>query len=334
MVEVRTASRPPPLNALRAFEATARAGSVSAAARELKVTHGAVSHQIRGLEETLGVALFERSGNRLRLTAQGALLAPPLRAAFGDIAAATQLMRRPEASGTLRLASVAGFLSFWLLPRLEGFTRQYPAITLSVATSNDPAALADRDIDVAVLYGRPALLSAWIRPLSPLRLFPVVSPSLMNSNPLRSVRDLARHTLLHADEGAEWTTWLTAADTTVPPDTRRHFLGDARLTTEAALLGQGVALGDNLTSANLIARGELIAPFDLSAPVHDAFYVACRRDMRSAPIVAAFVDWLIATIEADPLPAQQSPRIAQRTLAQRAPRSGKRASAGNLRSSP
>lgn len=307
MPETLISGRLPPLNALRAFEATARRGSVSAAARELKVTHGAVSHQVRGLEEALGMTLFERGGNRLKLTAQGALLLPALSRAFGDIAAATARMQRPEASGTLSLTCVSGFLSFWLLPRLDRFTAQYPAITLNLTASNDPADAADPDVDVAIRYGRSDVAACWSRLLSHLRLFPVVSPSLINSRALRTVRDLRHHVLLHADDGAEWTTWFAAADAVDLPRHHQHFLGDARLSTEAALLGQGVALGDNLTTANLIARGDLTIPFDLSVPANDAFYVSCRNDMRTAPIVKAFVDWLFATIETDAIPETEIP---------------------------
>lgn len=307
MPENLISGRLPPLNALRAFEATARRGSVSAAARELKVTHGAVSHQVKGLESTLGMPLFERGGNRLKLTAQGALLLPTLSRAFGDIATATARMQRPEASGTLTLTCVSGFLSFWLLPRLERFTTQYPAITLNLAASNDPADVAVPDVDVAIRYGRSEVVNGWSRLLSHLRLFPVASPSLMNSRHLRTVRDLRHHVLLHADDGAEWATWFAAADAVDLPRHRQHFLGDARLSTEAALLGQGVALGDNLTTATLITRGDLTIPFDLSVPANDAFYVSCRNDMRTAPIVKAFIDWLFATIETDAIPEADLP---------------------------
>lgn len=294
-------ARLPPLNALRAFEATARRGSVSAAARELNVTHGAVSHQVRGLESTLGTPLFERGGNRLKLTAQGALLLPALSRAFGDIATAAARLQRAEASGTLRLTCVSGFLSFWLLPRLDRFTTLYPAITLDLSASNDPADVTDPEVDVAIRYGRSDVDHCWSRLLSHLRLFPVVSPSLINSRPLRTVRDLRHHVLLHGDDGAEWATWFAAADAADLTSHHRHFLGDARLSTEAALLGQGVALGDNLTSGTLIARGDLTIPFDLAVPANDAFYVSCRNDMRTTPIVKAFVDWLFATIETDAL---------------------------------
>ncbi len=303
-------SRLPPLNSLRAFEATARRGSVSAAARELGVTHGAVSHQIRMLEATLGSSLFERGSRRMKLTAQGALLLPAVAQAFGDIAAATARLQRPEASGTLTVMCVAGLLSFWLLPRLHGFTDAYPGITLDLSAGNDPARVGDPEVDLVVLYGSGSVSGCWSRLWSPLRLFPVVSPSLIASRPLRTVRDLRHHTLLHGDRGNEWTTWLSAADAADLPRGRQHFLGDARLSTEAAVHGQGVAVGDTITAARLIADGDLVVPFDLSVTANDSFFVACRNEMRSAPIVKAFVDWLFATLDADALP---EPRLSPRS---------------------
>lgn len=302
MSDIKIPGRLPPLNSLRAFEATARRGSVSLAARELNVTHGAVSHQIRALEEALGLVLFERGGKKLKLTSQGALLLPAVSQAFGDIAAATARMQRPEATGTLTVNCVPGLLSFWVIPRLETFVSQYPGITLRLSASNDPASISDPDVDVAVLYGRSDVANCWSRLWSSLRLFPVISPSLSNSRPLRSVRDLRHHVLLHGDNGGEWNTWLAAADAIDLARGQQLFLSDARLSTEAALFGQGVALGDTITAASLIARGELTVPFDLSVPANDSFYVACRHEMRSAPIVRVFVDWLFSTLETDALP--------------------------------
>lgn len=303
--------RLPSLNALRAFEAAARRGSVSAAARELGVTHGAVSHQIRLLEEAFGVTLFERGARGMKLTSQGALLQPTLNAAFGEIAAAAARMRRPEANGTLTVTCVPALLSLWMIPRLDSFTRQFPGITLRLVAGNDPAGLNDPNVDIAVLYGRGDLGGSWNRLWSHLRLFPVLSPGLANERPLRTVRDLSHHRLLHADDGREWNTWLAAADASALDRGSQLFLSDARLATEAALAGQGVALGDTITAAQLIARGELVMPFDLSVLANDSFYVACRAEMRAAPIVSVFIDWMFATLEADVLP---EPRAAGRTL--------------------
>ncbi|KKX30737.1 transcriptional regulator GcvA [Rhizobium sp. LC145] len=300
-------SRLPPLNPLRAFEATARRGSVSAAARELNVTHGAVSHQIKALEESLGVTLFERGSKRLKLTSEGALLLPAVTQAFGEIAAATAQMKRPATSGELSITCVPALFSFWIVPRLNSFTEQFPGVRLKLTASNDPAGLHSPDVDVCILYGDGNWPDAWARLWSNLRLFPVASPTLLNSRPLRSIRDLEDHVLLHGDaDGREWNTWFAAADAIDLPRRQQHFMGDARFSTEAALHGHGIALGDTITASKLIAKGELIVPFDLSVPANDAFYVACRPAVRSTPIIRVFIDWLFASLEADHLPQVQT----------------------------
>ncbi|WLR95212.1 LysR substrate-binding domain-containing protein [Shinella zoogloeoides] len=304
------ASRLPPLNPLRAFEATVRRGSVSAAARELNVTHGAVSHQIRALEEALDTPLFERGGKRLKLTPQGALLLPAVTNAFGEIAAATALMKQPETRGEITVTCVPALLSLWLIPRLDTFTDHYPGVRVTLIASNDPEHLRSLDTDVCILYGDGSWPDCWTRLWSHLRLFPVASPSLLNSRPLRSVRDLADHTLFHGDDGREWNTWLSAADAVEMGRGRQHFMSDARLSTEAALHGQGIALGDTITASNLIARGDLVVPFDLSVPANHAFHVACRHTARQTPIVKVFIDWLFAALE-ETLP---EPQASARTL--------------------
>lgn len=315
------ASRLPPLNPLRAFEAAARRGSISAAARELSVTHGAISHQIRSLEETLKTALFERGGKRLKLTPQGALLLPAVSQAFDGIAAATALMNRPSTSGSLRISCVPALLSLWLVPRLGSFTDRYPEISLTLTSSNDSSLIYSPDIDIAILYGPGGWKDCWTRLWSTFDLFPVVSPTLLNTRPLRSTRDLRDHVLLHGDDGREWRSWLAAADELDMPKAREHFMGDARLSTEAARFGQGVALGDSITASSLITAGELVMPFDLAVPAPDAFYVAARNDVRAAPIAKVFIDWIFDMIETE---RAAQPRPASRTSGRSLPSARKR----------
>ncbi|TJW70132.1 MAG: LysR family transcriptional regulator, partial [Mesorhizobium sp.] len=241
------AKRLPPLNPLRAFEATARHASLTKAAGELNVTHGAVSHQIKALERSLGVKLFERTGQRVKLTPHGAEFLPAVSAAFEGIAAATQRMTRPASAGVLSVSCVPALLLLWMTPRLGSFTAQYPDIQLTLIPSNDARDIRAPHVDVCVHYGDGSWSDCWIRKWSGLELFPVVSPTLINNRPIRSVRDLADHVFLHGDDGREWHTWLAAADALDLERGRRHHLGDARMATEAAVHGHGVALGDSVT---------------------------------------------------------------------------------------
>jgi LysR family transcriptional regulator, glycine cleavage system transcriptional activator len=288
------ARRLPPLNPLRAFEATARHGSLTRAAAELNVTHGAVSHQIKALEASLKVKLFERAGQRLKLTPYGAELLPAVSSAFEGIAAATARMSRPTTSGPLSINCVPALLSFWLVPRLAGFTAQYPDISLTLNATNDASQIRSPDVDLAILYGDGSWTDCWLKLWTHLDLFPVVSPTLINNSPIRTIRDLSDHVFLHADDGREWHTWLAAADALDVERRRQHYLNDARLGIEAAVHGHGVALGDTMTVSNLLARGQLVTPFKLSVPAVDSFYVGCRNDLKKMPIVRVFVDWLFA----------------------------------------
>ncbi|TKB57051.1 MAG: LysR family transcriptional regulator, partial [Mesorhizobium sp.] len=238
------AKRLPPLNPLRAFEATARHASLSKAAAELNVTHGAISHQIKALEQSLGVKLFERAGQRVKLTPHGAELLPAVSTAFDGIAAATQRMTRPASTGVLSVSCVPALLLLWMIPRLGSFTSQYPDIRLTLIPSNDAKDVRAPHIDVCVHYGDGSWTDCWMRKWSGLELFPVVSPTLINNRPIRTVRDLVDHVFLHGDDGREWHTWLAAADALDLERGRRHHLGDARMATEAAVHGHGVALGD------------------------------------------------------------------------------------------
>lgn len=306
-------NRLPPLNPLRAFESAARHGSVSRAARELNVTHGAISHQIRSLEAALKVTLLERGARRVRLTPHGAALLPTLSTAFEDIASATARMMRPSTGGDLVVSCVPALLSLWLIPRLNRFTEQYPGVRLRMIGSNDPSDVFDPDIDVCVRYGQGKWNDCWVREWTEIDLFPVASPTLLNSRPLRSIKDLAGHVILHADNGREWQTWLTAAKALELARGAHHFMSDARLAMDAALHGNGVVLGDTMTASSLLASGGLVAPFDLSVPAVDRFYVACRNEVKAAPIVNVFIDWLFAARDEEDARAEVQ-AVARRTL--------------------
>lgn len=300
-------TRLPPLNPLRAFEAAARHGSVTRAARELNVTHGAVSHQIRALETALQTRLFERGPRRFRLTPHAAALLPTVSAAFGEIAAATARMTRPSTAGRLAISCVPALLSLWLVPRLSGFTGQFPGVRLRVVSSNDPAAVYDPEIDICIRYGQGSWGDCWVRQWSELDLFPVASPALLGRRPLRAVKDLADHVLLHADDGREWQTWLTAADALEFGRGDHHFLSDARLAIEAAIHANGVVLGDTRTASKLLAGGSLVAPFDLAVPAVDNYYVVCRNEVKAAPIASVFIDWLFAVRDEEDARAEVQP---------------------------
>ncbi|WP_119273819.1 transcriptional regulator GcvA [Taklimakanibacter deserti] len=297
------AKRLPPLNPLRAFEAAARHLSMSRAAAELNVTHGAVSHQVRALERTLKTALFIRDGNALKLSPQGEALLPRVTAAFTSITDAVAELTQPVAEGDLAIACLPSLMTFWLLPRLNRFAQRHPGVRLKLIATNDKRRVRSQDADVWITYGVEAWPNRdwklWFEP----SLFPVCSPALINTRPIRTTDDLRGHTLLHADGGREWNTWLNAAGLPELTIGSRHQMSDANLATLAAIYGHGIALCDSLTGVDLLAEGRLVVPIDLKISAPEAFYVVYRRELGRSPLMRTFIDWLFAETHAHrPLP--------------------------------
>src|SRR5918995_3893376 len=191
-------ARLPSLNGLRAFEAAARHLSFTQAASELNVTQTAISHQIKRLEEELGVRLFVRQNRSLTLTAEAQEYLPGIRAAFNDLRLATDRLLRKDDDHVLTVSTLASLAAKWLLPRLTAFQEAHPGIDVHITTSTNLVDFRSGDVDAAIRYGRgswPGLRAYW---LMADELFPVCSPALLEGDPpLRKPEDLARHTLLH-----------------------------------------------------------------------------------------------------------------------------------------
>jgi LysR family glycine cleavage system transcriptional activator len=269
---------------------------MSRAADELNVTHGAVSHQVRSLEQSLNVSLFDRNGGTLQLTPHGSALLPAVSHAFGSIADAVALLTEPGEEGDLAVCCLPSLMTFWLLPRLERFSRLHPGVRLKLIASNDRRRVHDKNIDLWITYGAESWpdrkCRLWFEP----RLIPVASPALVNAKPLRSVADLRSHSLLHADDGREWNRWLVEAGMPELACGARHVMSDGHLAIEAAIHGHGIALCDNLTSADLLACGKLIRPLEQTILAPDSFYLVCREDINCTPTVRAFINWAFAEI--------------------------------------
>ncbi len=285
-------SRHPPLNPLRAFEATARHLSFSRAAAELDVTHSAISHQIRALEDVLQVKLFNRAAGRISLSPEGAALLPPISDAFEQIATAMSALSSPLKVGRLAISCVPGLLSLWLLPSIGTFCTMYPEVQLKLIPSNETPDAGNADVDIHICYGDGHWPQFDATLLSETRLFPVCHPSLLRDKSLRAVKDLFKHVLLHADDGREWKSWLLANNMQLHEDHRQHFLCDARLALEAASYGYGIALGDPITSRKALDTGQMIAPFEKEVPAAYSFYVLRRKGQHASPVIEAFTAWL------------------------------------------
>ena len=286
----------PPLNALRAFEAAARHLSFTRAAGELRVTHGAVSRAVSGLEAWLGCPLFKRFNRRIELTDEGSRYLGDVAAALDRIAAASDRAKGTGTRRVLRVNSIATFTIRWLIPRLSSFPQRHPTIEVRRTTSSEPPQHVGSAADLVIRGGPDTIMGFDCGLFLGEARSPVLAPALRARLALDRPADLARHTLLHTDSLPElWHDWLRLAGVgdLVPAQelTLEHFY----LTIQAALDGLGVAMGPAALVADEIEAGRLVAPFPgLSLPARGyCWYLP--SDKASDPAALAFRDWLIET---------------------------------------
>lgn len=304
-------SRPlPPLNALRAFEAAARHLSVTRAAAELHVTPAAVSHQIKGLEEALGVRLFQRLNRALLLTEAGQRALPKLRDGFDLLAEAVALMRDRRDSAPLTVSVAPSLASLWLVYRLERFRQAHPDMEVTLHASSTLVDF-DRDpVDVGIRYGQGRYPGLAALPLWQDRVTPVCCPALADGRlppgrPLRTPADLASHTLLHILYGPDdrpypdWRQWLAAAGVSGLDAERGPRFSATAMATQVAMEGHGVALVDPVLVRRELADGRLVAPFDVALASPFGYTLVHPERAAADPRVQAFRDWLLAEIAAD-----------------------------------
>jgi LysR family glycine cleavage system transcriptional activator len=307
-------TRLPPLNALRAFEAAARHLSVKKAAVELNVTPAAVSHQIRMLEDYLGVQLFHRYNRALELTDAARASLPKLREGFDCLVQAVERLRSHVSGGVLTVSAAPSFAARWLMPRLHRFIAAHPEVDVRVSARmrrvsvDGKGDVAERatveawldDSDIAILYGRGNYPSLWVKKLLDLTITPICSPQLLKGDhPLRAPADLSHHMLLHDDTGdlydnePFWDVWLREAKVNGIDSRRGPHFSHAVLAFEAAIDAVGVVATFPVLAAEDLAGGRLVAPFELRVPLASAYYLVCHESASTRPAVALFRDWLL-----------------------------------------
>jgi len=296
-------ARLPSLNGLRAFEAAARHLSFTQAASELNVTQTAISHQIRRLEEELGIRLFIRKNRALALTPKARDYLPGVRAAFNDLRLATDRLLRKDDDHVLTVSTLASLAAKWLLPRLTAFQEAHPGIDVRITTSTTLVDFRGGDVDAAIRYGRgnwQGLRAEWLMADD---FFPVCSPALLNGKrPLKCPEDLRDHVLLHTStNGDDWRQWLTAAglpsDISKPPGITFDLI---LMTVQAAIDGIGVAMGRTSYVQDDIAKGRLVVPFKIALPADAGFYLVSPEGTAEPPKLRAFRQWLIASAKNGP----------------------------------
>jgi LysR family transcriptional regulator, glycine cleavage system transcriptional activator len=286
--------RLPPLNAIKAFEAAARLGSFTRAAEELNVTHGAISRQIRLLEEWLGIRLFLRTSRNVVPTQTGKDLLADAGPALDRVAIACQrLLNRVQATAVLRLSALPTFAMRWLIPRLPEFQRDHPGLELQIVTASTPAEQFGMDAD-AVISG-PSRQSDWVgkRFLGEARL-PVLSPNLLERCPLRVPADLAHHTLLHAATlRAAWPRWLAAANAPKLKPAREQMFEHFYFAIQAALEGLGVIMGPVALISEELRSGRLLAPIREPVLKTRGYFFYAPQATNDTPAIVAVRSWLM-----------------------------------------
>ena len=292
--------RLPPLNALRAFEAAARQLSFTRAGRELHVTQAAISHQVKALEEWLGLVLFRRRGRAIVLTENGQKYHAAVREGLDILADATDRLTHRQDSGVLTVSTVASVAAAGLVPRLGRFRTLYPDIDVRVAASDEVVDFARDDVDLAIRYGNGHWPGLEVVPLMTEDVFPVCSPALLRgSHPLQRPEDLRHHTLLHDDMRETWRLWLLAAGVEGVDPERGPGYNLSALVIEAAADGQGVALARSALLRDYLNTGKLIRPFEFALPAEFAYYLVHPARAIDHPKVRAFRDWALREVSGE-----------------------------------
>ena len=293
----------PGLQSLKAFDASARHLSFTKAAQELNVTPAAVSHQIKQLEEAIGVPLFQRTSRHMQLTRQGLILKPAIADALDGLTKALQRIRQTDNPKQVRVTASPSIAAKWLVPRIDRFLDSVPGADVRIDVSSSVLDFDRDDVDVAIRFGDGNYPGLQVDKMFHDVLFPVCSPAMLQrGKPLREPRDLLQHTLIHLEYEAQgavwpnWRMWMLAAGVKDFNDTRGLHFSQTSLAIQAAIDGHGIALGDSTLVGDDIAAGRLVKPFELSlrSPAQFAYHLITLRDLAGRPMTKAFRDWIIA----------------------------------------
>jgi LysR family transcriptional regulator, glycine cleavage system transcriptional activator len=291
--------RLPPLNALKAFDAAARSESFTRAAEELHVTQGAVSHQVKALEATLGLKLFNRERQRLTLTDAGREYLGVVRDALDRIALGTERLVQRQTSGVLTVSTSPDFAAKWLVYRLGRFAESHPEIDLRVSATAPHVDFAREDVDLAVRHGDGKWPGLDAVRLCSEQLFPVCSPRLASGrNGIETAADLLKFPLLHLNDWTTWERWFEAAGVG-DPVAHGPSVNQASMLIDLAVDGQGVALARTALAAWDLIHGRLVRPVDVSLRMANTYWIVCPKAAASQPKIAAFRKWLLAEAAED-----------------------------------
>lgn len=286
------------LNGLRSFEAAARHLSLKAASQELFVTPGAISQQIKNLEDELGVQLFRHASRKTELTEAGQRLLPSLQQAFQTISEALEQLADREGN-ELRISLAPAFAIKWLTPRLSRFQKLFPDIEIHLHASLKVVDFSSQDFDLAIRWGQGEYSGVQSVHLLTPSIIPICSPQLKaESKALETLEDLAHHTLLHQTNWELWPFWCEEFQLKGKIDLRRGpRFNSSEMLIQAAIEGQGIALMDTLTVEKDLSLGLLIKALDAEIPAGHGYYFVSPEKKWDSPKVKCFREWLITEFQ-------------------------------------
>jgi LysR family transcriptional regulator, glycine cleavage system transcriptional activator len=286
---MKLARQLPSLNALRAFEAAARHGSFSLAGDELHVTHAAISHQIRALEEWFGTRLFKRMPGRVELIDTNGRYSTFLTKMFDQLDAQTRDLKTLVEKNQLSIKVDPQFAAVWLVPRLGNFSERHPEIELDVITEYGDLDPRQDEAQAAIQYVEPGETikqsEVVVECLSTVSAFPVCSPNLLETIPINKVEDILKHTLLHGEDRDWWRTWFDITGVKTDNPLPGPKFSQSYLTLLAAEAGQGVALLDDVEAADSLAANRLVRVSDIESPAGEYVIVQSTLTPETAVMV-------------------------------------------------
>lgn len=285
----------PPLTSLRSFEATARLGSVTLAAKELHVTHSAISQQIKVLEAIVGLTLFVREGRGLRISEDGRLYALQIRQALGDIADATRLIQAQPKRDELVVAVLPSFARSWLLPRLPDFQRRYPHISIRLQATLAITNLHQESVDVGIRMGKGDWEGVERKLLFHDEMVVVAAPHFNGGILPRTPQQIVHSPIIYSNES--WQPWCQAAGIEMSTERKGLCSNDSNLVLEAVRLGQGIALERRSLVHDAIVRGELVQLCDISAPYAYPYWLVWPPRESSENKQRVFSEWLYGEVQ-------------------------------------
>nr|WP_299240165.1 LysR substrate-binding domain-containing protein [uncultured Halomonas sp.] len=283
----------PSLQALRAFDALARLGSLTEAADALNLTRSAISHQMRLLEDQLGLKLYERRGRGVILTPTGQQYAHEIRRVLAMLDHVHANLPDHEYNGHLRVSMPPGFAASVVSRSINDFYRNYPGIRLHIGTNRENEPPNPANLDLFVVHGDGAWAEHSVEMLAHPMYTPVCSPGLLNELQIKHPQDLERATLLHLNNDHDWRLWLSGSGTKAQLQTESGvYFTNILLVISAAITGQGIAIGDDVVCGDTLKRGQLVRPFDMQIRGDKAYYLVTPHRNADDPKVRAFSDWL------------------------------------------